>query len=155
MSLTVENSKIKFINSGNVGRSGLQEDFTLSRNEVGIVGLKFSIFLDDDEYFIVFVDYKGRCYLVNSMHINKENFVKVQNIFQIDFSISKYGADYYEDEKSVVKYPLLCEGQPLFKTDKTLVEKMKLTWSRLTERKNPAWDYLSESSKRILQEKSL
>lgn len=153
MSLTVENNKIKFINSGNGGRAGVQSDFILFRNEVAIVGLKFSIFLDDDEYFIVFVDYRGRCYLINSMHISAETFLKVQKIFQIDFDISSYGADYYESGKSVVKYPLASAGEPLFKSDKTLLEKMKLSWNQLTGRENPAWDFLSDSSRQILQEK--
>jgi hypothetical protein len=155
MSLTIENNKIVFINTGRGGRAGIQNSFTLARNMVAIVGLKFSIFLDDNEYFIVFVDYNGRCYLVNSIHIDTVNFLRIQNIFQIEFALSTYGEDYYENEKSIIKYPLNFSGKPLFKNNKTFFENIGLFWKKLSGNENPVWDYLSESSIQLLKENSL
>ncbi len=152
MSLHINDETIVFQNPKDKGRAGIQEDFKLSLSDVAIVGLKFSIFLDDDEYFIVLVDSSSKCYLLNSVHFDEVAFTKIQSLFNIQIDIAKYGADYYEKGKSVIVYPQVSIGKELFRKN-SVFENTKLSIDSFLANKNPAMGHLSEDAKLIISRK--
>ncbi len=150
MSVLITDAKIEFKNPGNAGLVGNQKNFTLDIKDVKIVGLKFNIFWDNDEYYIVLIDSKGTSYILNSIFFNEESYTKLKQRFNLFFDIASFDYYYYKKGISIILYPEVAYGKPLFKNNISIFSRGLIFLKKLLLLKNPGWDYLSDESKAAL-----
>ncbi len=150
MSIIITDTELIFKNPGSIGMAGKQADFSIFLNKIKVIGIKFMYLIDDDEYFIAFIDYAGKPYFLNSAFFDEQSFKKLQELFNLNFNIASFDDSYYKEGCSIIIYPKQYYGQPMFKKRKSFFESIMLFFDKLFFKKNPAWDYLSSESESIV-----
>lgn len=150
--VVISDFSIEFNNPGTAGVVGKQKNFSLKLDQVKIIGLKFSVFWDNDEYYVVLVDNKGISYLLNSVFFDGDSYNKLREKFKMDFNIASFDPNYYKKGLSIITYPKSHYGIPLFERRISFVSKVFLFLKKLFLIKNPGWGYLSNESMTIIKQ---
>lgn len=92
------------------------KSFQIPINEIKVVGIYYTMILDDDANILVFVTNDNKKYFIPSNFDLEENsFLKILDLFHMDKVIFSPSYDNYDKGSSCVLYPKSLKGTPLYR----------------------------------------
>lgn len=128
--IKVDNGILSYINDRNVSRFAFfkTKSFQIKIEDLKIIGIYRSLFLDDELDMLVFIDKNGnKNYIPLNYDLESSSFLILMDRFYLDLNlIQNSEIEDYTKQRSIILYPKELEGSSLYKKSNILTSILKM-----------------------------